>query len=67
VDALLLCHALSGCDTSCFFGFGKLRLFRFKLLEKLYDLSSEFYVRQEGQDRIINAGLKLIAACIQKM
>ena len=66
-ESLLLYHALTGCDTtSGLFGFGKVRLFKSKLLEKLPSLAGEFYVRQEGSDRVVEAGLKIISMIYSK-
>ncbi len=60
---------MSGCDTtSGFFGFGKTRLFKSNILQKMAaGNAAEFYCRQEGTERIVNAGLDIIAQMYTKI
>ena len=68
VNSLLLCHAMSGCDTtSGFFGFGKTRLFKSKILEKMPTSTAEFYCRQQTVDRVVEAGTNIIIAMYAKL
>ena len=68
VNSLLLCHAMSGCDTtSGFFGFGKTRLFKSKILEKMPTSTSEFYCRQQTVDRVVEAGTSIMIAMYAKL
>lgn len=68
VNSLLLCHAMSGCDTtSGFFGFGKTRLFKSKILEKMPTSTAEFYCRQEAVDRVVEAGTNIMIAMYTKL
>ena len=68
VNSLLLCHAMSGCDTtSGFFGFGKTRLFKSKILEKMPTSTAEFYCRQQTVDRVVEAGTNIMIAMYAKL
>ena len=66
VNSLLLYHAMSGCDTtSGFIGFGKTRLFKSKILEKMP--TAEFYCRQQTVDRVVEAGTNIMIAMYAKL
>ena len=58
---------MSGCDTtSGFFGFGKTRLFKSKILEKMPTSTAEFYCRQQTVDRVVEAGTNIMIAMYAK-
>ena len=68
VNSMLLCHAMSGCDTtSRFFGFGKIRLFKSKIQEKMPTSTAEFYCRQQTVDRVVEAGTNIMITMYAKL
>ena len=62
VNSLLLFHTMSG-----FFGFGKTRFFKFKILEKMPTSTAEFYCRQQTVDRVVEAGTNIMIAMYAKL
>ena len=68
VNSLLLCHAMSGCDTTYgYFGFGKTRLFKSKILKKMPTSTAEFYCRQQTVDWVLEAGTNITIVMYAKI